>query len=98
MDPFARGAEPLPRSGEDRYARRAAEQGFDECRRLFYEMLAIVEHDEYASILDRDGDLVDRILLQTEVEAESRCCCCRHLCSILDRGQVDEGNRVVGRA
>ena len=32
MDPFALSAEPLARSGEDRYARRSAEQGFDESR------------------------------------------------------------------
>ncbi len=49
-------------------------------------MLAIVEYDENATILDCRGDLVDRILLQTKIEAESGCCCCRHLCPILDRG------------
>ena len=30
MDPFTFGAESLASSGEDRYARAAAEQGFDE--------------------------------------------------------------------
>src|SRR6266436_4898119 len=34
-------------------------------------MLAIVEYDENATILDRHGDLVDRILSETEIEAES---------------------------
>ena len=48
-------------------------------------MLAIVEYDENATILDCYGDLVDWILLQTEIEAESGGCRCRHLCSILDR-------------
>ena len=82
---------------EDRYSRRAAEQCFDERRRVLYEMLAIVEYDENATILDCHGDLVDRILSQTEIEAESGCGCCRHLCPILDRGQVHKGNRVEAR-
>ena len=85
MDPFILGAEPLARSGKDRYARRPAEQRFDESRREVYEMLAIVEYDENATILDCHGDLVSRILLQTEIEAESGSCRCRHLCPILDR-------------
>jgi hypothetical protein len=85
MDPFTRGAEPLARSGEDRHAPRPAEQGFDESRREVYEMLAIVEYYENATILDCHGDLVDGMLLQTEIEAESGGCRCRHLCPILDR-------------
>jgi hypothetical protein len=98
MDPFILGAEPLARSGKDRYARRPAEQRFDESRREVYEMLAIVEHDENATTLDRDGNLIDWILLQTEIEAESGSCRCQHLCLILDRSQVHKGNRVEGRA
>jgi hypothetical protein len=63
MDPFTRSAEPLARGGQNRYAPRAAEQGFDENRREVYDVLAIVEYDENPTILDCHGDLVDRILL-----------------------------------
>jgi hypothetical protein len=97
MDPFARCAEPLARSGEDHYARRAAEQCFDERRRVLYEMLAIVEYDENATTLDCSGDLVDRILLETEIEAESGGGGCRHLCPILDWGKVHKGHRFEAR-
>ena len=97
MDPFTCGAEPLARSGDDRYALRAGEQGFDESRRKVYQMLAIVEHDENATILDGHGDLVDRILSETEIEAESGGGGCRYLCPILDRGKVHKGHRVEAR-
>jgi hypothetical protein len=60
-------------------------------------MLAIVEYDENATILDRHGDLVDRILSETEIEAESGGGRCRHLCPILDWGQVHKGHRVEAR-
>ena len=61
-------------------------------------MLTIVEYDENATIPDSHSDLVDRILLQTEIEAESGSGGCRHLCPVLDRGKVHKGDRVEGRA
>ena len=61
-------------------------------------MLAVVEHDENASILDCHSDLVDRILVRTEIDAESGSGRRRHLCPILDRSKVHKGNRVEVRA
>ena len=98
MDPFTRSAEPLAGSGEDRYAPRAAEQRFGESRGKVHQMLAIVEDDENAMILDGDGDLIDWILLEVDIEPQSRSSGRRRLCLILDRGKVYEGNRVEGRA
>ena len=71
MDPFTCGAESLTRSGEDRHAPRAGEQGFGESRRVVDEMLAIVEYDENATLAGSQGYFVDRILLETKIEPES---------------------------
>src|SRR6266851_3161821 len=61
-------------------------------------MLASVEYDEDSTIRDSHGDLVDRILLQTEIEAQSSSSGCRHLRPVLDQGKVHKGNRIEGRA
>jgi hypothetical protein len=61
-------------------------------------MLAIVEHDENATISDGRGDFVDRIIFQTKIEAESGGGGSRNLCPVLDRGKVYKGNRVERRA
>ena len=84
MDPFARSAEPLPISDEDRYALRSAEQSFDESRRNPHQMLAIVEYDENATILDCFGNRIDQILLQMETETEGGSGRRRHLCLVVD--------------
>ena len=54
------GAEPLAGRSEDRYVLSGAEQGFGESCRVIREMLAIVENDENATILDCRRDPVDR--------------------------------------
>ncbi len=61
-------------------------------------MLAIVEYDENATLAGSHGYFVDRILFETKIEPESGSGRCRHLCPVLDRGKVHEGNRVEGRA
>jgi hypothetical protein len=50
-------------------------------------MLAVVEDDENAMILDGDGDLIDWILLEADFEPQSRSTGRRRLCLILDRGR-----------
>ncbi len=61
-------------------------------------MFAIVEYDKNATIYNCQCDLIDLILLQTEIETQSGCGGCRHLCAILDRCEVHKGNHIEGSA